>query len=384
MKMYPKNIKGSTHWCAAILIFFTLSCCNDGLPENSYRWEIDRWENVYLDPYYDNGYYYVFSEDWDTHQSFFTKIKEIDGKVVYSTPFKVGVDLDLNTSSSTFKEDDRLMFVEGKYIHQFNMKTGQLIATDTFATFIWNFNYSRDQLTSCRFTSNFESFRFFEIIYENGHYKEKIIHEEFYDFMNNTRANGGTPPIFTNGKWMMPYFTSIRSTGECKNYIIVKDGDNVEKISIGYDNNKGNCLAGPLLVDEDAMYVYCVDKVFAFDRKTTKLKWSTDIIGSGLNKIVGDYIYTVAALSIDKMTIINKHTGESTNIDAESAWSGQSVGDYLCWINLSFQKFNTKTRKFEFVSSEEKADQGYWEYPVGVSPNSKLLFDMRRWVCYPF
>ena len=382
--MYVKNLKGGTQWCAAILIFFTLSCCNDGMPENPYRWEIDRWEHVYIDPYYDNGYYYVFSEDWESHQSFLTKIKEIDGKVMYSSPFKIGVDLDLNTSSSTFSEDGRLMFVEGKYIHQFNMNTGQLITTDTFETYIWNFHYTKEHLTACRFTFEFKSFRYIEIIYKDGHYIEDIIHEEFYDHMNNTQVNGGTPPVYANGKWILPYFTSIRSTGECKNYVIVKDGDNVEKISIGYDNNKGNCLAGPLLVDEDAMYVYCVDKLFAYDRETTSMKWSADIIGSGLNKIVGDYIFTVAALSVEKMTIINKHTGEATNIDSRSAWSGQSVGDYLCWTQVEFYKFNTKTRKFEFVSSLEKADQGYWEYAVGVSPNSKLLFDMQRWVCYPF
>jgi outer membrane protein assembly factor BamB len=351
---------------------------------NPYRWELERWENVYLDPYYEKGHYYIFSENWDTHQSFLTKISEVDGKVVYSIPFKTNVDLDLRRSSSTFSDHNRLMFVEGNFIHQFNLNTGQLIATDTFSNFIWNFQWTKEHLTACSYKKDLSTFKYYEIVYENGHYKEKLIHEEYQDNQNNTFGNGGAPPIYANGKWLMTYFTSVRGTGECKNIIIIKDAVNTEKVSIGYDNNTGSCLAGPLLVDDSTMYVYCVDKLFAFDRNTQTIKWSTDIIGSGLNKIVGDFIYIASALSIEKMAIVNKHTGEKTVIDSRSAWSGQSIGDYLCWTQGEFYKFNTVTRKFEFVPTDEKADQGYWEYSVGVSPHSKLLFDMKRWVCYPF
>jgi outer membrane protein assembly factor BamB len=379
-----KYSMSSTLLCAALFSMLILSCCRDPI-ENPYRWEIERWENVYIDPYYENGYYYVFSEDWDTHQSFLTKIKEIDGKVEYSIPFKIGVDLDLRTSSSTFSEDGRLMLVEGKFIHQFNKSSGQLIATDTFTNFIWNFYWEEEHLSACSFTDGLKSFKYFEIVYKNGHYKERKIHEEFYDHMNNTQVNGGTPPVYANGKWIMTYYTAIRNTNECKNYLITEYKGSVRIETVGYDNNKGFGLAGPLVVDDQTMYVYCVDKLFAFDRNTQSVKWSTDIIGPGLIKIIGDHIYVASSLSIEKMAIVNKHTGDVEIIDNRSAWSGQTIGDYLCWTQGDFYKFNTKTRKLEKGPLESEAKiNGYWEYSIGVSPNSKLVFDLKSWECFPF
>ncbi len=384
MNKIKYSFNSSTLWCAAIFAFYTLSCCNEGVPVNPYRWELAKWEDVYIDPVYENGYYYVFSADLDTKQSSLTKIKEIDGKVMYSVPFKVNVDLDLRRSSSTFKEGGRLMFVEGKYIHQFNMNTGKLIATDTFSNFIWNFQWTKDHLTACSYKNLLITFKYYEIVYENNHYKEKLIHEEYYDSMNNGNTNGGSPPIYSKGKWMMTYFTFLRTTGECKNYLIIKDGENLDKKSIGYDNNKGNVIGGTWLVDDDAMYIYCVDKLFAFDRTNQSIKWSSEVVGVGLNKIIGDFIYGVHASDIHKMSITNRYTGQTSTIDSSPAWSGQSDGDYLCWTYGEFQKFNTRTRKFEFVPSTEKSELGGWEYSLGVSPNSKLLFDGRKLVCYPF
>ncbi len=369
--------------CAAFFITFTLSCGRDIIPENPYKWEIERSEYVYLDPFYENGYYYVFSEDRDTRQSYLTKLKEIDGKIEYSMPFKVGVFPAQSPSSSTFSESNRLMLVESEFIHQFNKSTGQLIATDTFSNLIDDFSWTKDHLTACSSSDGFKSFKFFEIIYQNGHYRERKIHEEFYD--NNVQINGGTPPVFSNGKWMMFYFTSEKSSLEAKNYLLTIEKDIKSKKSIGYDNNSGKIISGPLLQDDSSMYIVCVDKFFAFDKKSQEKNWETDIVGFGLTKLIGDYIYIAYAQSVEKMGIINKFTGDITTIDSRSAFSGQAIGDYLCWAQGDFYKFNTKTNKLNLdVSGKEATDSGFWGYNIGVSPNSKLLFDGKRWVCHPF
>jgi hypothetical protein len=378
------SIFSSTFYCAAILSILVLGCGGNNLPENPYHWEIENNEYIYLDSYYEDGYYYVISEEWDTKQSKLTKIRELDGKIIYSIPFKKMVDHDLRRSSSTFREGDRLMFVEGKYIHQFKMSTGQLISSDKFTNFIWSFHWTKEHITACSYKSDYLTIKYYEIVYNNGHYAEKLIHEEIKDSSIKRTINGGTPPIYANGKWMMTYEITDLTNLETKNFLLIKNDENVERISVGYDNNQGKGFAGPILSDDENMYVYCVDKLFAFDIESQAIKWSTNIIGSGLNKVVGDYIYTVSALSVEKMSITDKYTGTTNNIDSRSAWSGQSVGDYLCWTQGEFYKFNTKTKKFEFNYMDEDPKQGYWEYSIGVSPYSKLLFDRNRWVCMPF
>jgi hypothetical protein len=376
---------GSTSWCAAFLCLFAISCCRDNPVENPYKWKIDRWEHVYLDPHYEDGYYYVFSEDYDTHQSYLTKIKEIDGKVLYSNPFKVGVDLDLKATGRIFSKNGNLVFVEGKYFHQFNKTTGQLVTTDTFTNYIWDFNVTKDHVTACSYTDGLKSFKYFEVVLENGHFKEKLIHEEFYDHMNNARINGGTAPINANGKWIMPYFTAIRNTGESKNYLILNKDGKSDITSIGYDNFEGKIWGGSYVSDEIAGYFFCSDKLFAIDKITQDIKWSVKVFIPTTPIIVGDYIYIITGISIDKMAIVNKHTGAVELIDSPTGYGAQLVGEYICFTSGDFCKFDTKTRKLVKGPLADEAEVlGGWGYSIGVTPNSKLLFDLKSWECFPF
>ncbi len=388
MRFFNKiNLRSTPLWCTALLLML-FSCCNDEPPKPPdkppYKWVWENRDFIQINPYYEDGYYYVFSEPWTSNSWSLAKVKETNGEILYKVPIRDNVDVP--KFECHFRDGDRLMLVEGNYIHQINMKNGSIV-TDTFKNYIWNFLWTKDHISGCGWTDNYNTFKFFEIVYIDGHYREKQIHSVNYpgvDSLGNSRTNAGTPPVYTNGKWIMAYNTYYYSSQETRNYIITKE-DSIVTYSSYYDNNKGNGF-NSIKVDDRSMYVFSVDKLFAFDRSNGSLKWETPIEARSYSTIKDNNIYILDGSDAYVMNIINKETGQKEVLTQDPCWQGKIVGDYLCWVHHDLNKFNLKTKVTEFsayipISAVSNVS---WGVPFGASEKSVLLHDGLKFECFPF
>jgi len=367
-------------WCTGfIFVLFLFVGCEDPVKvqevANPYKWQLKQsWTSVH--PYHYDGHYYIFPIKEKSKQLNFTKVNEKSGEIVFDKIIFTDIDV-FAFNAMLFEENGRLVYLHGKYIFQLDKNTGDVFAIDTFTNYIHNTVRQDGYFTGSAHSDNFTDRRFFEIIYEGGHYIEKLIHKEYFQTTGNVWAVGSAP-IKLNGKWVMAYSIFDLNRTQTNSWIITKDGNDLKKQVL----LPGFACAFELF-DENNIYLGCSDDRFiCISKSNFQVKWDIPSITGGEYVMYKDKIFVYNRDDRKRFHTINKYTGQYT------VFSGFIPGntarlheDRLLYVgDGKFRKLALETLTYDYDSNIIDEEIFIGEF-FGFSDKTRLLWNDDGWKC---
>ncbi len=400
---YQKNKNKKHHiplWGMMFLIIILhLPGCQKVTPTDEsqiYNWEIDLGQ-LETSPKYENGFYYTISfENLPEVDLTVSKIRETNGEVIFQNTFASDIPI-RGGRPSLHLIDNKLVFNWDRVIYQIDKLTGELLGENHLENFIWNLKFDGERFTACSFSGDpsneaIDRFKFYEIIYENGHFIESLIHTEHYDLING-KASNGTPPMYCDGSWIMN-FSTVDENDLHLNYFIVVTPDTIIKREIDISDINEDYWFMEMTFDDSNVYAYALDVVIAFDRCNFNELWRTTMGSSqtagggfGPNIIAQNKLITIPFTSNKPLSVIDLNSGETRTYESESASAIQQIGDYIYWNEIGeLTKFNLFTEEFESLGDLYdglKYDRS-WHHNFGISEKTMVLSDSfkNKWRCF--
>ncbi|MBK7697300.1 MAG: hypothetical protein IPJ39_00535 [Saprospiraceae bacterium] len=312
MKNFINNLKASAPiGCICLLcMILLLSACEKPMPpepevtKDLYNWQVKLpWTQEH--PHFSDGYYYLFPIFKNSRHLNFTKINEKTGEVIFDKTIFTDIDV-YAFNPMLFEENGRLVYLHGKYIFQLDKNSGNVFAVDTFSNYINHTVRQDGYFTGASYTDSFATYKFFEIVYEGGHYREKLIHTEPNKYLGDWE--GGSAPIKINGKWVLEYSIFDFDKTHMNSWIIIKDGEN----TIKQDLLPGYTCSFELFDDEN-IYLTCSDDRFiCLDKSDFKVKWNIPTISGAEYTLYKDKILCYNRDVRKRFNTIDKNTGQIT------------------------------------------------------------------------
>lgn len=366
--------------CICLLFLFFLIGCEKPNPdppiiENPFKWQVNLpWTQEH--PYYSDGHYYLFPIFEKNGNLNFTKINEKSGEIIFNKTIFTDIDV-YALNPMLFEENGRLVYLHGKYIFQLDKNTGSIFAIDTFTNYIHNTVRQDGYFTGSSYTDNFVTYKFFEIIYEGGHYKEKIIHSEPNQNLGNWA--GGSAPLKVKGKWVLEYSIIDFDKTHMNSWIITKDGENTIKKEL----LRGSGCSFKLF-DENNIYLTCSDDRFiCIDKNDFNIKWNINTISGGHYTMYKDKILVYNRDDRKRFHAINKYTGQySVFSDFIPGSHAQLNKDRLVYVgDGKFQKLALETLTYDPDFQNDNTVVGEF---FGFSDKTKLTWNDDGWKCSPY
>lgn len=380
-----KDIKNNCKLLAGLALFivFFSSCAKEEPDERpSYRWKIETKVFTGIDPVYAEGSYFIFPTNYQKGEMDILRIDEKTGDTIYNLQL---ISLDDNLSNSNAKayaQGDELHILMDRNFYKIDIATGQIKEKYDFPNFFWRSNITEQYIYTASFAA-LDSFYFA--------YFDKSVGEQNIIFGSKPKADQqhihGMAPM---GNPMDIYIGYSRgNTMDMDNTVLRIRSNKIDTVTIS--NWKEQWIGGPSFEDRNNIYLYAVDKMFAYRKEDFSFLWELETVpgGSGPYVQTDDKIYLIPSRCIDHcdgniMYIIDKATGEFKIVDSSASYGPMRIdGNFIYYVGGGdFFKFDITTEKFIPVREEEVSETAY-QPSWGLGANSKILFDEDGWHCYP-
>lgn len=345
--------------------------------ENPYRWQVKMpWTSVH--PLYEDGHYYIFPI-YETKQDLnFVKINEKTGEVVYDNIIHQNIDV-YAFNPRYFKRNGNLVYLHGRYIFQLDLNNGKVITIDSFSNYIKDVYIANDYMTGASYTDDFGAYKYYEIVYEGGHYKENLIHKEYFNTTGSIWA-GGSPPIKVNGNWLMEYSIFDINRIKTDSWWLIKSEDTLIRKPLlpGY-----SCSFE--FEDENNWYCGCSDdRLICVEKRDFNIKWNIPAISGSEYTLYQDKIYNYNRDDRKRMNVINKYSGFTEPFhDFIPGNFARLNKDRLIYVaDGRLQKLALETMTYDLPTATEiDDDEFYWGEYFGFSSKTKLLYNDHGWKC---
>ncbi len=378
-------IKTSKLLLGLALITISFSCCEkEQIPEEPpYLWSIDTKVFTGINPVYFDESYFIFPTNYQDGEMSLLRVAEKTGDTLYNVQL-LGLDDNLSNSNAKAyvdENDNELHIILDRNFYKVDLETGAIKTKYDFPNFFWRSNIQDQFIYTCSFAT-LDSFYFSYFDKDIGE-----LHLIYSDGMESGQTIiGGQAPFAHDDSFYLPYFEG--GPNDFDNFIINISQGGIQKVEIDVKNN---IIARPTFEDSEYIYMYIVDKMFAYDKESLSLLWELETVpgGSGPYIQTDDKIYMVPSREIELgeaniMYIIDKATGEYKTVESPASYGPMKRnGNYIYYVGWGdFMKFDMINEEFIPAKEDEKSRFGY--QPVwGTSPNSKILFDDDGWHCFP-
>jgi len=386
MKNFINNFKKASAPIGCICLLYMiilLSACEKPMPpepevtKDLYNWQVKLpWTQEH--PHFSDGYYYLFPIFKNSRHLNFTKINEKTGEVIFDKTIFTDIDV-YAFNPMLFEENGRLVYLHGKYIFQLDKNSGNVFAVDTFSNYINHTVRQDGYFTGASYTDSFATYKFFEIVYEGGHYREKLIHTEPNKYLGDWE--GGSAPIKVNGKWVLEYSIFDFDKTHMNSWIIIKDGEN----TIKQDLLPGYTCSFELFDDEN-IYLTCSDDRFiCLDKSDFKVKWNIPTISGAEYTLYKDKILCYNRDVRKRFNTIDKNSGQITPFTDFIPGNHTVLNkDTLLYVgDGKLRKLYLKSYTYEPVPSSFLDEIFIGEF-FGFSDKSRLLWNDDGWKCSPY
>jgi len=367
---------------ALFTVFF--SCCDKEEPEEQpeYNWKIETRVFTGIDPVYADESYFIFPTNYQTGEMDLLRIDEKSGDTLYNLQLFSLDDNLSNSNAKAYTQDDELHILMDRNFYKIDIASGQIKQKYDFPNFFWRSNITEQYV----YTASFAALDSFYFAYFDKSIGEQNIIFGFKPMANQSNLHG-IAPMGNPSDLFIGY--SRGSNMDMDNSIVRIQGDNTDSITI--EDWTKHWIAGPSFEDRKNIYLYAVDKMFAYRKDDFSFLWELETVpgGSGPYVQTEDKIYLIPSRCIESceaniMYIIDKETGEYKIVDSSASYGPMVInGNFIYYVGGGdFFKFDMTTEKFIPPIQEEISETAY-QPSWGLGANSKILFDEDGWHCYP-
>lgn len=346
-----------------------------------YLWDIETRVFTGIDPVYGHGSYFIFPTNYQLGEMDVLRVEETTGDTIYNIELFNLEDNRSNSNAKAYVEGDELHVIIDRNFYKIDVHTGEIIVKFDFPNYFWRSNITEQYVYTASYAA-LDSFYFA--------YFDKSVGEQNVIFgfkpKDNQRYIQGIAPMGNPEDLFIGY---SRGYDMDMDNFVLRIRDN-ERDTVTISNWRDEWIASPSFEDDSSIYLYAVDKMFAYDKETLSLLWELETVpgGSGPYIQADHKIYLIPSrckelCDANIMYIIDKATGDFKTVDSPASYGPMHRdGNYIYYVGGGkFMKCDMISEKF-IPAPEEEHGRGY-QPSWGIGENSKILFDEDGWHCFP-
>lgn len=370
---FTKNMAPYTLICFLIIIFLCTSCDKDPTVEiQDYRWSKDS-ELPFSDPVYGQESYFFFTKEASENEMYLIRLDEKTGDTIYNVKIFDIENLSLGYTKA-YTENNELHFIISNRFYKIDMETGTVKTRYDFPHKLQDVNIQEQLIYFSAYAS--EGGVYFAY-FDKDIGKEQIIYTA--QLSGDQPSIRGLAPRVCGNSLVLPLSRGM--SNNMQNQLIEINQDTTAMVSV---NDSQNWIIN-VISDEENIYLFTVNKMFAYSKLDLSVKWEMPIPNSSIGCLyqTDEKIYSVPFTDVNVMNIINKNTGNHETIDGGSCRSDLiRIDDFIYYLGVGeFLKFDVINE--QYVESNVKDSDVSFGSNWAISSNSKVIFNGKVWRCFP-